>query len=59
MRIMTAKEASEYCKQNKFRVSSWDCGYALEAYLELDCNIKLENENSWTELEDILYYKAV
>ena len=56
MRTLTAKQAAEYCKQNKFRENEWSCGYILEVSLEVNANILLENEESWTELENILFY---
>lgn len=58
MKVLTAKEAAEFCKQNKFKKSSWDCGYAMEVYLELDCGIKLASEDAWVELENLLYYEV-
>ncbi len=58
MKIMTATEASEFCKTNKVDEKYWSCGYTLEVTLELDYGIKLNNDNAWKELEDLLYYNA-
>ena len=55
---MTAKEAAQFCKKYNYAKDYWSCGYVLEAKLSVDFNIELPTEDSWKELEDLLYYNA-
>ena len=57
-KILTVKEAAQFCKDNLVAKNYWHCGYVLESILEVNHNIKLPTEDSWKELEDLLYYNA-
>ena len=58
IKILTVRQAAQFCKDNQVATKYWDCGYVLEAILEVDHNIKLPKEDSWKELEDLLHYNA-
>ena len=53
MTKMNEQQAAKYCKENKFRLDHWNCGYILECLLQ---DVGIELVGSWSELEDILWY---
>ena len=59
MKKLNVIEAAKFCIDTNFSVDHWSCGYILEILLETECNIVLETDTSWRELEDILYYNEL
>jgi len=56
MKILSAQDAADYCIVNRVEENHWDCGYIVEVALEMDHNIKLQDSDSWKDLENILHY---